>query len=167
MRMNQLPTPMTRQAAKRQAYPFARLSILLLSVLCFFLVACQPATAMPSSITGVAALGEMAQQSVPYQTALSNGKPTLIEFYADWCTTCQSLAPSVSRFHQKYGTQVNFVMLNVDAPQGSQLIQPFQVKGVPQFFFIRSDHKLAKTLVGRVPEPILAKQLEQLINSTS
>lgn len=167
MRMNQLPTPMTRQAVKRQVHPLARLCILLLSVLCLFLVGWKPAAATPSSFTGLTALREMAQQSVPYQTALSNGQPTLIEFYADWCTSCQSLAPSVSRFHQKYGSQMNFVMLNVDTPPGSQLIQPFQVKGVPQFFFIQSDHKLAKTLVGRVPESILAQLLEQLINSAS
>lgn len=158
---------MTRQAATRRLYPLARLGILLLSIVCFFLVAWKPAAAMPSSLTGLTALRDMAQQSVPYQTALSNGKPTLIEFYADWCTSCQSLAPSVSSFHQKYGSQVNFVMLNVDTPPGSQLIQPFQVKGVPQFFFIQSDHTLTKTLVGRVPEPILAQQLEQLINSAS
>ncbi len=158
---------MTRQAAKQRFYPLARLCILLLSVFCFFLVGLKHAAAMPSSLTGLTALRAMAQQSVPYQTALSNGKPTLIEFYADWCTTCQSLAPSVSSFHQKYGSQVNFVMLNVDAPQGSQLLQQFQVKGVPQFFFIRSDHRIAKTLVGRVPDSILAQLLEQLINSIS
>lgn len=109
----------------------------------------------------------MAQQSVPYESALSNGKPTLVEFYADWCTSCQSLAPSISKFHEQYSSQVNFVMLNIDDPQWRQQIQEYQVMGVPQFFFIKSDRKVAKTRVGRVPESILAQLLEQLVNAAS
>jgi thiol-disulfide isomerase/thioredoxin len=79
---------------------------------CLFLTRLDQAVASPSSVSGVASLREMAQQSVPYERALTNGKPTLVEFYADWCTSCQSLAPSISKFHEQYGSQVNFVMLN-------------------------------------------------------
>jgi thiol-disulfide isomerase/thioredoxin len=144
---------------------FSFLAGLLIFVLSTALsLTCFPAAAMPSSLTGVAALREMARQSVPYESALSNGKPTLIEFYADWCTSCQSLAPSINNFHKQYDSQVNFVMLNVDDPQWSQQVQQYQVAGVPQFFFMRSDRSIIKTLVGRVPDSILAQLLEQLVN---
>jgi thiol-disulfide isomerase/thioredoxin len=122
------------------------------------------AAAMPLSLTGIASLRDMAQQSMPYENALRNGKPTLIEFYADWCTSCQSLAPTINYFHQQYGSQVNFVMLNVDDPQWSQQVQQYQVAGVPQFFFMRSDRTVMKTLVGRVPDSILAQLFKQLVN---
>jgi thiol-disulfide isomerase/thioredoxin len=108
----------------------------------------------------------MAQQSVPYESALTNGKPTLVEFYADWCSSCQSLAPSIAKFHEQYGSQVNFVMLNVDDSQWRPLMQQYQVMGVPQFFFITSSRRVVKTLVGRVPESILAQLFEQLLNPT-
>ncbi|HEY9726663.1 MAG TPA: thioredoxin domain-containing protein [Chroococcales cyanobacterium] len=122
------------------------------------------AAAMPLSLTGIASLRDMAQQSMPYENALRNGLPTLIEFYADWCTSCQSLAPTINYFHQQYGSQVNFVMLNVDDPQWSQQVQQYQVAGVPQFFFMRSDRTVMKTLVGRVPDSILAQLFKQLVN---
>src|SRR5919199_1373138 len=110
----------------------------------FFLTRLDQAAATPSSPIGLISLRKMAQQSVPYESALSNGKPTLVEFYADWCTSCQSLAPTISKFHQQYGSQVNFVMLNVDDPQWHQQMQQYQVMGVPQFFFMRSDRTVVK-----------------------
>jgi thiol-disulfide isomerase/thioredoxin len=148
---------------KWRFYILAGIFILFCST-CFFLSRLDRAAASPSSLVGLASLQEMAQQSVPYESALNNGKPTLIEFYADWCTSCQSLAPSISKFHEEYGSQVNFVMLNVDDPQWRQQVQQYEVKGVPQFFFIKSDRKIVKTLVGRVPEPILTQLFEQLVN---
>lgn len=153
---------MENTQSKLRFYFFAALLILFCSAV-FFFTRLDLAAASPSSLTGVAALREMNRQSMPYQQALSNGKPTLIEFYADWCTSCQSLAPTISHFHEQYGSEVNFVMLNVDEPQWQQALQEYQVKGVPQFFFMRRDRTVIKTLIGAVPQTILGSWLEKLI----
>lgn len=131
---------------------------------CFFFTSLDRAAASSSPLAGLAALREMSGQSVPYETAVSNGKPTLIEFYADWCTSCQALALSISQFHEQYGSEVNFVMLNVDQPQWQQQLQQYQVRGVPQFFFLKSDRTVVKTLVGAVPQQILGGWFEQLLD---
>ncbi len=150
---------------KRRFYLLAGIFILFCTI-SFFLTSLDRAAASPSPTAGLISLREMAQQSVPYQSALTNGKPTLVEFYADWCSSCQSLAPSIAKFHEQYGSQVNFVMLNVDDSQWRPLMQQYQVMGVPQFFFITSSRRVVKTLVGRVPESILAQLFEQLLNPT-
>ena len=149
---------------KQRFYILAGLGILLFGIISFFAISLDRAAATPSSLADLPALQKMAQQSVPYERALNNGKPTFLEFYADWCTTCQTLAPTISHFHHQYGSEVNFVMLDVDNPQWRQEIDQYQVRGVPQFFFITSDRTVAKTLVGRVPEPILAQLFEQIID---
>ncbi|HEY9634578.1 MAG TPA: thioredoxin domain-containing protein [Coleofasciculaceae cyanobacterium] len=150
---------------KRRFYFLAGIFIILFFSISFLLTRFDQPAASASPTLGLISLREMAQQSLPYESAMTNGKPTLVEFYADWCTSCQSVAPSIAKFHEQYGSQVNFVMLDVDDPQWRPQMEQYQVMGVPQFFFMSSDHTVLKTLVGGVPESILARLFEQLVNS--
>ena len=59
-------------------------------------------------------LNEMSEAAIPLDEALRNNKPTLVEFYANWCTTCQAMAPELEEIRQQYAQNTNFVMLNVD-----------------------------------------------------
>ena len=46
------------------------------------------------SLLGRPALDELKLQSMPLHSALANGRPTVLEFYADWCEVCGELAPT-------------------------------------------------------------------------
>ena len=39
-----------------------------------------------------ASLDSQAEAAIPLEVALENGKPSLMEFYATWCTSCQVMA---------------------------------------------------------------------------
>lgn len=106
-------------------------------------------------ISGLMTLKTMAAKSMPYEQAIANQKPTLIEFYADWCTTCQSMSATVDTLHQQYSDQVNFVMLDIDDPQWAPLVANFHASGVPQFTLLNANHQSVNTWVGKVPRPIL------------
>ena len=52
------------------------------------------AFAASRSLLGRPALDELRLHSIPLESALSNGRPTVLEFYADWCEVCNELAPA-------------------------------------------------------------------------
>ena len=45
-------------------------------------------------VDGAPALARLQQASVPLEAALYNDRPTVLEFYADWCEVCNELAPA-------------------------------------------------------------------------
>ncbi|KAB1214637.1 hypothetical protein CJ030_MR5G002868 [Morella rubra] len=47
-------------------------------------------------------LKDLSAAALPYEEALSNGKPTVVEFYADWCEVCRELAPDVYKIEQQF-----------------------------------------------------------------
>ena len=108
-----------------------------------------------STIRGLALMRVMASQTMPYQEAITNDKPSLIEFYADWCTTCQSMSPVLKNLKENYDQQINFVMINIDYPENNQLIKQYQVIGVPQWNFLNSQGKIIENLTGKVPKKVL------------
>lgn len=114
------------------------------------------------SLTGLAALQQMAKDSIPYSVALAESQPTFLEFYANWCTTCQSLAPMISQLHQDYGESINFVMVNIDQPEYTNIIQQYQVTGVPQITLLDAAHQVSWSEVGKVPATVLNSLLKTL-----
>lgn len=44
---------------------------------------------------GEVTLKTLEQNSLPLDTALRNKKPTIVEFYANWCEICRELTPEV------------------------------------------------------------------------
>ena len=114
-------------------------------------------------LSGLMNLKAMAAESMPYDVAIASPKPTLIEFYADWCTTCQGMSATISNLHQQYGDDVNFVMLDIDDPQWATQVKDFGASGVPQFTLLDAQHEEVKTWVGKVPKPVLANVFDQLL----
>lgn len=127
-----------------------------LTVILFFGLRTQTAT--PS-------LASLARTATPYDLAQANGKPTLLEFYADWCTTCQAMAPAMADLRQTYGDRINFVMLNIDNDKWLPEMLQYRVEGIPHFVYFDQGHAPVATAIGEQPRPILADNLDALLAS--
>ena len=116
----------------------------------------------------IATLRAMERQSLPLPVALRNGRPTVVDFYADWCENCMVMAPRVAALERQYGERVNFVTLNGDDPLGDNdaLVSLFRVDGIPHFAFISGNGDVETALIGDVPVAVFAAELNALLESS-
>lgn len=118
------------------------------------------------SHTNSASLTQLDQTSIPLEIAMSNGKPSLVEFYADWCTVCQKMVPDIAELKQQYTAQVNFVMLNVDNSKWLPEMLKYRVDGIPHFIFLGKQGETLAQAIGAQPYPIMNSNLQALITDS-
>tara|TARA_B100000214_G_scaffold368604_1_gene340396 strand:- start:208 stop:729 length:522 start_codon:yes stop_codon:yes gene_type:complete len=82
-----------------------------------------------------AMLDQLAKNSLEPDAALFNGRPTVFEFYADWCEACKEMAPDMVEVKKLYSNQIDIVLLNVDNSKWVDLIDKYNVNGIPQLTF--------------------------------
>ncbi|GFS29957.1 thioredoxin superfamily protein [Actinidia rufa] len=107
-------------------------------------------------------LKDLSAMALPCEEALSNGKPTVVEFYANWCEVCRELAPDVYKVEQQYKDRVNFVMLNVDNTKWEQELGEFGVEGIPHFAFLDKKGNEEGNVVGRLPRQYFLDNVDAL-----
>ncbi|MCT7970610.1 thioredoxin family protein [Laspinema olomoucense] len=108
-------------------------------------------------------LTDLETDSIPYEVALENGKPTLMEFYANWCTSCMAMAPFMRELETEYAERVNFVMLNVDNTKWLPELTKYRVDGIPHFVFLGGEGEAIAEAIGEIPRAVMAENIEALI----
>jgi len=109
-------------------------------------------------------LAQVVDQAVPYEMAVSNLRPTVIEFYADWCESCQSMAKDNYALEKQYGERINFVMLNVDNNKWLPELTKYRVDGIPRFIFLDEKQQILGDAVGIVPKSVLEANILAMLS---
>lgn len=117
--------------------------------------------------TPAASLETLATEATPLEAALVNGKPSLLEFYASWCTSCQAMAGDMADLRATYGDQVNFVMLNVDNTKWLPEMLHYRVDGIPHFVYLDETGETAAMAIGEQPKTVIASNLDALLAEDS
>lgn len=115
------------------------------------------------SETGSVSLTKLDEQSTPLEVALINGKPSFMEFYANWCTVCQKMAPDIAELEKQYSEKVNFVMLNVDNTKWLPEMLRYRVDGIPHFVFLGKDGEPIAQAIGDQPHTVMTSNIEALV----
>lgn len=65
---------------------------------------------------------------------LESSIPVVVDFYADWCGPCRSLAPVLDRVNTVFDGRAKVVKVNVD--QEPTLAQQFNITSIPTLTFV-------------------------------
>lgn len=107
-------------------------------------------------------LSALTSRSASFDEALGNGRPTVVEFYADWCQVCRETAKETLRVEQSFRSSVNFVFLNIDNVKWAAELDEFGVDGIPHYSFLDGQGNELAYVVGKVPRRILQENVSAL-----
>ena len=108
-------------------------------------------------------LKNLSNLSMNPEIAFTNGKPTYLEFYAEWCEICKEMAPEVTELKKDFDNELNFVFLNVDNPMWDKFIKQFNVNGIPQINILDSKKNVNATFTGLQEEKTLRDSINYLL----
>lgn len=91
---------------------------------------------------------------------LSNPKPVLVDFWAEWCGPCRMVSPILDEIAAEYGDKLEIVKVNVDNEPG--LAQEYGITGIPALQVFHGG-KVVKSMVGAKPKAVLLTDLAEYI----
>lgn len=103
------------------------------------------------------------------QKATAEGKPVVIDFYADWCAACVEMDQFTFTKSNVIEKSEDFVMLKVDATSPFDELadwqQTYNVYGLPTMIFINKEGVVREdlTLTGFEEAPLFIKRMEQTL----
>lgn len=94
-------------------------------------------------------------------TYVFKGKlPCVVDFYADWCGPCRTVAPIMEKLAQEYDGKVVIYKVNVD--QERNLASSFGIQSIPTVLFLPKEGK-PNMASGALSEAEYRKAIESLL----
>lgn len=71
----------------------------------------------------------------------------IVDFWAEWCTPCHMLAPTIEELSKDYEGNANVKIMKLDTDANPQTSMQFSIMSIPTVMVFK-DGQVKKTLVG-------------------
>jgi thioredoxin 1 len=91
---------------------------------------------------------------------LSNPKPVMVDFWAEWCGPCRMVSPILDEIAAEYSDKIEIVKVNVD--EEPQLAMQYGVTGIPLMGVFKGG-QMVKQMVGAKPKQAIVADLAEFL----
>ena len=95
-----------------------------------------------------------------FSELLSQEKPVVIDFWAEWCGPCRMVAPIVDELAAEYEGKV--VIAKCDVEENDDITMKYGVRNIPTILFLKGGDVVDKQ-VGAVSKDVLKSKIENLL----
>lgn len=94
------------------------------------------------------------------EEVVSSELPSLVDFWAEWCAPCKSIAPAVEELAKEYQSKVKIGKLNVD--ENPKTATQYGIRGIPTLLLFK-EGKVVQQVVGIKSKTEIQKALDSII----
>jgi thioredoxin 1 len=91
---------------------------------------------------------------------INNGKPVVIDFWAEWCGPCLMVGPIVEELAKDYDGKIVVGKMNVD--ENADTPVKYNIRNIPTILFFKNGQLVDKQ-IGATQKAILASKFEALL----
>ena len=92
---------------------------------------------------------------------LGSDKPTLVDFWAEWCGPCRAIAPTVEAVAEEFEGKANVVKMNVD--ENMNVPQRYGIRGIPTLILFKNGQEQERYVGGNIRREKLAELIGQYV----
>ncbi len=95
-----------------------------------------------------------------FEATLASGLPVVIDFWAEWCGPCRTIAPIVEELAAEYEGRI--IVAKCDVEENDDIVAQYGVRNIPTIVMIKGGELVDKQ-VGATTKGNLKDKLEALL----
>jgi thioredoxin 1 len=94
-----------------------------------------------------------------FNEVIQSGKPVLVDFFAEWCGPCKTMAPILKQAKDALGDEVTIIKIDID--RNPDAARHYNIQGVPTIMLFRNG-QVRWRQSGVVPAQTLVQMVKQV-----